>query len=276
MVKVYILGASGMLGSQVYGYFSKLKDFQVFWSTRNKGRPNSDSENDSYYEVDVLQEDLFELDNGIDKVDYIINCVGVIKPFMKNNLENAIRINSLFPIELANFCEKNNVKLIHITTDCVFSGRNGQRSEDDPHDCLDEYGKTKSLGEPKNCMTIRTSIIGEEVDNNVSLIEWCKKQKDSTCNGFTNHLWNGITTLQYAKVCEQIIREDLYEMGLFHVFSNTVNKFDLLEIISDRFNLAIDINPLDTQAPCDRTLTSNKNLCKKLNIPSIKEQISKI
>jgi dTDP-4-dehydrorhamnose reductase len=215
---------------------------------------------------------------GLPHCDYIINCIGVIKPFMKDSQKNAIKLNCLFPMILSEYCEKNGCKLIHITTDCVFSGKDGGYTEDSIHDALDDYGKSKSLGEScqDKSMVIRTSIIGEEVHKQASLIAWVQSQKGKEVNGYTNHLWNGVTTKQYAKICSDIIDNDLYEEGLFHVFSNPINKLDLVNCISDRFELGITVNPFEAPESCDRTMNTIKDLCGKLNIPSIEQQIKEI
>ena len=162
---------------------------------------------------------------------------------------------------------------LYITTDCVFSGRGGNYHEDSLHDCLDDYGKSKSLGEPENCMVIRTSIIGEEIHKNASLIAWVKSMKGKEANGFKNHLWNGVTTNHYAEICQKIIDDSLYEVGLFHVHSNTVDKYQLLKLINDRFGLNIKVNGVVTDVSVDRTLASKKPLVNKLNVKSIERQI---
>jgi dTDP-4-dehydrorhamnose reductase/intein/homing endonuclease len=161
---------------------------------------------------------------------------------------------------------------------CVFSGKEGKYTEESQHDALDDYGKSKSLGEhcQKFGMLIRTSIIGEEIHKNASLIEWIKSQKGKEINGFTNHLWNGITTKQYAKICSQIIDENLYEKGLFHVFSDVVNKLELASFVNEKFDLGITIKPFETENPCDRTMSTVKDLNSKLTIPTIKEQIENL
>jgi dTDP-4-dehydrorhamnose reductase len=155
----------------------------------------------------------------------------------------------------------------------VFSGKDGDYVEDSPHDCLDFYGKSKSLGEPNNCMTIRTSIIGPEIHKNASLVEWVRSQEGNDIKGFTNHYWNGITTKQYASTCSQIIDNDLYELGLFHVFSNKLNKYELVKLIIEKYGLNIKIDPFETDCPCDRTMSTVKDLMSKLDIPSLDKQI---
>jgi dTDP-4-dehydrorhamnose reductase len=209
--------------------------------------------------------------------DYVINCIGTIKPFMSSNPRDARYLNSVLPWDLANICEKYGNKLIHITTDCVFSGKKGNYIETDTHDALDDYGKSKSLGEPTNALVIRTSIIGEEIHKNASLIEWAKSQKEKQVRGFTNHLWNGITTNQYAQVCNNIIDNNLWEKGLFHVYSPTaVNKLQMMEYFNNKWLLNLKIEPFETPEKCDRSLCSEKLLCNALQIPELKYQIDVI
>jgi dTDP-4-dehydrorhamnose reductase len=196
MKKVIILGSTGMLGNEVLMHFLKVNDCDVSSSVRNEK-----------FKIDCnfLFDPTINSVDGLPFADFYINAIGIIKPHMLKNLKSAIYINSIFPRELADECEKRGSKLIHITTDCVFSGKDGNYDEDSLHDALDGYGKSKSLGEPENCMVLRTSIIGPEIHRHVSLISWVQDQREEEINGFTNHLWNGITTLQYAKICEKII-----------------------------------------------------------------------
>ena len=267
MVKVAVLGSTGMLGSAVGKYLLQ-QGFDVATSYRNEEVSYGDKK--FFYDPTTHQGSI------PDDCEYIINCIGVIKPFINDNHENSGYLNSLFPRQLAKVCKSRGVKLIHITTDCVFSGKDGGYIESDEHDCLDFYGKTKSLGEPKeDCMVIRTSIIGEEIHKDASLISWVKSMKGKTINGFTNHTWNGVTTKQYAKVCEKIIKEDLYKEGLYHVCSNSVTKHELVSIINERFDLEIDIVPTEAAQEVDRTLATNEDLSLLImrDIPTVEEQI---
>lgn len=264
-MSILILGSTGMLGSAVGKYFEKYKPVLTY---RNK---------DISYGESIYFDHNTPLDNlKVRKFDYCINCIGVIKPFMKDNPIEAREINSIFPWRLANWCDENNIKLIHITTDCVFSGKTGKYTEQSPHDALDDYGKSKSLGEPTNAMVIRTSIIGEEIHKKASLIEWAKSQKGKEVRGFTNHYWNGITTNQYAKVCERIITDNLFEKKLFHVFTGDVNKYEMLSLFNKRFDLNLTIKEWEDKQVVDRTLRTTEFLCKKLYIPSVKEMIEQI
>jgi dTDP-4-dehydrorhamnose reductase len=264
-MKVLILGSTGLLGSTVAKYFENNKNFDTHLAFRN--------ENVSFGKNKVFFDALNTSLDSLPKADYIINCIGIIKPFMEMDKEKNIYINSLFPHKLSSYCKKNNIKLIHITTDCVFSGKDGNYNENSAHDALDLYGKSKSIGEPDNCMVIRTSIIGEEIHKNASLIEWAKSMRDKEVNGFTNHIWNGVTTKHYAELCEKIINNNLYKEELFHIHSNNVTKYYLLNLISHKFNLKLKINSFQTKEKCDRSLCSNKELNNILKVKTIEQQI---
>ena len=225
--------------------------------------------------VDLGLWEFFKRHNVIEG-DVIINCAGVIKQREKqtNTLES-ILVNSIFPHRLSYVCENFNVKMIHITTDCVFSGKKGSYSEDDLHDCLDAYGKTKSLGEPENCTIIRTSIIGEEIENKVSLVEWFKSKRDDQADGYNNHLWNGVTCLQLAKIIDIIITNNLFWDGVRHIFTkHHISKFELLKIINDVYELNVRLNEISCFNSVNRTLRSNFEM--DFDIPSLDQQINEL
>ena len=147
--------------------------------------------------------------------------------------------------------------MIHITTDCVYSGKDGSYTEGSLHDCTDVYGKTKSLGEPPNCSVIRTSIIGEEFGTSRSLIEWVKSQDGKTVNGYTDHWWNGMTCHQTAKVMEKIVRDNLYWESVRHIFTpNPISKCDLVKAISHVHQLDIKVDPVEAPEAVNRTLST--------------------
>jgi len=175
---------------------------------------------------------------------------------------------------LADLCEQYKVKLIHPTTDCVYTGEKGNYSENDPYDVSDVYGMSKALGEPKNCTVIRTSIIGEEIGQSRSLIEWIKSNKGGEINGFEDHIWNGVTCLQFAKICQEIINENLFWQGIKHVHSNSVNKYELLNIVNDVYELGIKINKVKSAKSIDRSISSIYSL--PLPVPSLQVQIQEM
>lgn len=277
MKRVLILGASGMLGSMVSEVFSKNKEFELGFTLRNRKNKALEELSGSFFKFDATKNISNQLNtilkNGFIP-DYIINCIGVIKPYCEGNnskgVFEAIKINSLFPYELSNFCEQNlpNARVIQIATDCVYSGTRGEYTEGDYHDPLDVYGKTKSLGEVKknNILNIRCSIIGPELKSNVSLLEWFLSQKEgSTVYGFEHHFWNGVTTLQFARFCENIIINDSFDKlrGLNHtihyVVNEDVSKNQLLNIFKTYFKVSVLIEPTVSVGgvPINRTLRSN-------------------
>jgi len=271
MVKVLILGSTGMLGNAVGKWFlERPEQFETHLTYRNEEM--SFGENKHYF--NMYDE---EGSGELPAVDYIINCVGLIKPFITEDPLVSIEVNATFPWRLARYCEETDTNLIHITTDCVYSGAKGSYSEESEHDALDSYGKTKSLGEPNNCMVLRTSIIGEEIHKNVSLISWVKDQKGGEVNGYTNHLWNGITTKQYAEVCGKIITQDLFQIGKFHIHSpEPVTKHKLVSLINERFELGITVNEFEAPVVVDRTLATTHEMCARLEIPPIEQQIKEL
>lgn len=268
--KVLILGSTGMLGNAVTAFFLNHSNYEIVTTYRDKSFAFPGK---SIY-FDALSTSLDDLPSDF---DYVINCIGTIKPFMAADPVAAIRINALFPWLLADWCEEKGSKLIHITTDCVFSGKKGKYVESDLHDALDDYGKSKSLGEcSSRAMVLRTSIIGEEIHKNASLIAWAKSQKGKTINGFSTHMWNGITTKEYAKVCDKIISAGWYEKGLFHIFAqDDVSKLQMMEYFNEKFNLNLTIVEKQPD-PIDRTMRTEKELCEKLEIPTVKQMIEEI
>jgi len=288
MAKVLVLGSTGMLGSQVMktlkekGHtvkgtirpYSSQQPLATAIKSQHSDRTEGLVTFDAYHDREMA------LIPMLDWADYVINCIGIIKPFMNKYMAASIKVNSIFPRMMAQMIEKfdGKTKFIHITTDCVYSGQQPTASvESTPHDALDEYGKSKSLGEPVDtCMVLRTSIIGEEMDKHASLISWVKSQKGEEIDGYSHHLWNGVTTAQYADVIHQIMEKELFEIGLFHVHSNTVNKFQLMNMLNERFDLSLKINEVEGFPVVNRALATEKGLMDKLEILPLSEQIKAI
>ena len=232
MNKVLVLGSTGMLGSAVAQMLSNNKNELL---TTSRYGNNSSNFNAG---LDSIEDILF-----LFKPDWIINCIGTIKPHINesdsNSVLNAINVNSIFPSQLSIASSKIGAKVIQIATDCVYSGSKGAYLETDLHDATDVYGKTKSLGEvpTENMMHIRASIIGPELGRSTSLLEWFKNQPiNSKINGFTDHLWNGVTTHAFGKLCHGIIDKNLFQSGKFHVIpKDVVTKADLLKLFSNAY-----------------------------------------
>jgi dTDP-4-dehydrorhamnose reductase len=177
------------------------------------------------------------------EVDCIVNCIGLIKQLIDENSLNskdlANKINVKFPKNLNLYANINEIPLIQIGTDCVYSGKSGRYSENNPHDPIDLYGITKSLGEKSSdtSMIIRCSIVGKEFNSANSLMGWILSQSyGATINGYTNHIWNGVTTLHFAQVVWGIIQNKSYEPGVVHLVpKDTLNKYELIELITKNF-----------------------------------------
>ena len=196
----------------------------------------------------------------ISKPQWIINCIGIVKQHTaaKDSI-SSISINSLFPHRLAQICQAANIRLIHISTDCVFSGNQGNYRETDFPDADDLYGRTKLLGEvnTEGCLTIRTSIIGRELESSHGLIEWFLSQEGKTVKGYQKAIFSGFTTLALADIISTIITDFPQLSGLYHVASDPISKYDLLNLVKQIYQVKIDIEP-DDMLNCDRSLNSEK------------------
>jgi dTDP-4-dehydrorhamnose reductase len=263
-MKIFIFGSNGMLGNYVKKYLSN------FYETIEITRIDYDL---SKLNINTLYNLL--TNKYLDENDIVINCAGVIPQSCKErnlNTKLYFTINSMFPVLLSQICDKVGAKMVHITTDCVFSGKDGNYFEDSIHDETNDYGMSKSLGELCNATIIRTSIIGEELNNKHSLLEWVRINKEKEINGFVNHFWNGVTCLQLAKIIYKIIKNNMYWQGVRHIFSpEKVSKYELIYMINEIYNFKKNINIFYTEK-IDKTLNSLYDI-NTFNIPPIKEQI---
>jgi dTDP-4-dehydrorhamnose reductase len=192
--------------------------------------------------------------------DVVINCIGIVKQdaAAKDPIPS-IAINSLFPHQVAAMCARSNARLIHISTDCVFSGRDGNYRESDTPDAEDLYGRSKLLGEVTeyDSLTIRTSIIGRELRSRYGLLEWFLAQNGKTVRGFTRAIFSGFTTRALARILGDIIERRPALHGLWHVASAPISKFDLLSLIKSVYDVNIAIEP-DPTFVCDRSLNGDR------------------
>jgi dTDP-4-dehydrorhamnose reductase len=262
-MKVFLFGANGMLGNYVQSYLTK-NNIQVIPLTRK----DFDLE-----ELSVLSLKKFLEEKGLGADDVIVNCAGVIPQASKDrelSKRNYYKINSILPIILSMLT----TNMIHITTDCVFSGKTGGYHEYSTHDEVNDYGTSKSLGELCDGTIIRTSIIGEELTNKRSLLEWVISNENRTINGYASHFWNGMTCLQLAKIIYTIISENTYWKGVRHIFSpTTVSKYELCAIISDIYELNIKVKEHDTEK-VDKSLSTIYEVL--FNIPELKDQLQEM
>ena len=261
-MRLLILGADGMLGVGIRQAFRK-SGFDLSLSARRKTDFTLGG-HEQFLDapVDPIR---FSSDTDLTNYDFVINCIGVIKPRINESssksVKEAIRINSTFPHILAEASKKSGTRVIQIATDCVYSGQLGKYSEDSEHDPLDVYGKTKSLGEVEDdhFLNLRTSIIGAELDRVSSLFEWFKSHNPgSDLNGFSNHLWNGVSTFHFGKIIHGIINQSRFISGTHHVLpSNIVSKFELLRLFGQKLDRS-DLNIKRFEAPkvINRTLST--------------------
>jgi dTDP-4-dehydrorhamnose reductase len=211
----------------------------------------------SYPGIDVRSLELLTEVMADIRPDAVINAVGIVKqrPMSRESIPS-LEINALLPHRLAVLCRAASTRLVHLSTDCVFSGRSGSYQENAPSDAEDLYGKTKYLGEvhDSTCLTLRTSIIGYELSRKNSLIEWFMAQR-GTVKGFTKALYTGFTTLEMSRIIEKLLVEHPGAHGLYHVSSDPISKYDLLALFCEKLKKEIEIIP-DDSFVCDRSLDS--------------------
>ena len=266
-MKILVLGASGLLGNTFLQFFKKnalKKNLEVFFTFRKK------KNNENLFVFDVHNKTTYK---NIKKLrpDFVINCIGAIKPAINeksaNSIISALEVNSKLPGNLLDIFPK--AKIIHFNTDCVFSGKRGDYTEDDTHDFNDIYGLTKSLGEIKSSrlMNLRCSIIGVEKKSAKSLVSWFLNIKEKKLQGFTNHAWNGLTTLALVQITYAIITKKLFKPGLFHIVpKNRISKYSLLKLLNNKyFGGKKSIKAIKHKHTINRTLaTKNSSFNRKL------------
>ena len=286
MVKVAILGSTGMLGSTLTRVLEK--DFGEVLEVNRTGK--SVTGNSKVLILDVLKEyNLYENFMG-HEIDYIINATGMIKQVIdekkKQDIDSARAINFDFPQRLNEYATQTGVRIIQIGTDCVYSGARGFYSEKDKFDPVDVYGKTKLLGEQASAesMIIRSSIIGKEISGAVSLLGWLLSQPTgASINGFKNHIWNGVTTLHFSQIVSGIIKSNSFLKGVQHLApSDVVSKYELIKILATEFGRSdLEIREHVAENPINRTLTSRNTQRNLLmwetggysKIPTVKEMV---
>jgi dTDP-4-dehydrorhamnose reductase len=259
-MKILILGGDGMLGHQLLNSFKE--KFEVKVTLRKNINEYTQYEifthDNCFDHVDVR--DFEKLASVIEtfKPNVLINAVGIVKQ-RKDSKEiiPSLEINALLPHKLSLECGKYNTKVIHISTDCVFSGKTGMYDEESLADADDIYGRTKFLGELSlnNCLTLRTSIIGRELSRHNSLLDWFLAQNEPI-KGFKNAIFSGFTTIELARIIEMMILKYPEATGIYNVSSEPINKYDLLKMISELLNHKIEIVP-DESFFCNRSLSSN-------------------
>lgn len=249
--KVVVLGSRGMAGHIIAEYLDGLDKYEVFGVARESGKFVDKI-------LDVLNEESLEAYLSEVKPDIVVNGVGALVAEANADISNAITTNGLLPHVLAKLGACLGFKLIHLSTDCVFSGRDGGYTEDSPKDGLDSYAKSKALGEVINerDLTIRTSIIGPELKNGTGLLNWFFQQSGEI-RGYTHAYWTGVTTLELAKVIDAMIEQKI--TGLYHLCpKDKISKYDLLLLFKKVWNREITITPFEDYA-IDKSLVCTRN-----------------
>ncbi|WP_413794632.1 MULTISPECIES: dTDP-4-dehydrorhamnose reductase family protein [unclassified Pseudomonas] len=262
-MKILVLGITGMLGSAVFRQIHGDSRYEVWGSLRHPNGArhfSEDSHSSLISNVDVLDHDSLVAVMSRVRPDVVINCIGLIKQLSdaKDPL-SALPINAMLPHRIAKLCALSNTRLIHISTDCVFSGRKGFYTEEDVSDAEDLYGKSKYIGElhnDANAVTLRTSIIGHELGSHYSLVDWFLSQAGPV-KGYEKAIFSGLPTVELARVIRDYVIPNPALTGLYHVSSNPIDKFSLLKMVAKVYEKEIDIIP-DDQVSIDRSLDSSK------------------
>lgn len=262
-MRVLILGASGMLGSSVLDVFSRDSSFEVFGTLRSEYSSRffpSRLQSCLLTNVDVLDQDSLARTLAQVKPDVVVNCVGLIKQLANaNDPLVALPINTLFPQKLSILCGLGGIRLIHISTDCVYSGKKGMYKESDISDCEDLYGKSKFMGElhrDSHAITLRTSIIGHELNSRVSLVDWFLSQ-GSSVKGYNKAIFSGLPTVELATVIKDQVVGRPQLNGLYHVAAAPINKYDLLKLVASVYGKSCEI-AVDDSLVIDRSLDATR------------------
>lgn len=277
-MNVLILGATGMLG---YSLFSNLAENPSFNVTGTVRSLTGKAAFFTKYQKQLLQgidvTDIASIEQAIIKVkpEVVINCIGLIKQhdIAKQHVAT-IEINALLPHQLAALCEKHGARLIHFSTDCVFDGKQGMYQEDDLPTATDLYGKSKCLGEVNygRHLTLRTSIIGHELDSAVSLVDWFLSQRGAV-NGFSKAVFSGLPTCFIAKLLAEKILNNPQFCGLYHLSVEPIDKYRLISLVAEVYGKDIIINE-SPQLVIDRSLdSSHLRQALDFTVPSWRELI---
>lgn len=261
-MNILVLGASGMLGNAVFRFFLDSSGYNVTGTLRSdqtKCYFNKSAQPFLVTGVDVENIDSLIGLFGEVKPDIVVNCIGLVKQLSEaDDPLFAIPINSLLPHRLAKLCSVVGARLVHLSTDCVYSGRKGMYLETDQSDANDLYGRSKYLGEVDypNAITLRTSIIGHELNGARSLVDWFLAQT-GTVSGYKKAIFSGLPTVEIARVIRDFILPNPSLYGVYHVSADPINKYELLRLVSKTYNKQIEILP-DENLVIDRSLDSSK------------------
>jgi dTDP-4-dehydrorhamnose reductase len=261
-MKILVLGASGMLGNAVMRMMSERVDWQIFGTVRSElARSLLPAVVSKHLicGVDVERPDVLNCVFAQIRPDVVINCIGLVKQLAEAaDPLLALPINAMLPHRLARLCELTRARLVHMSTDCVFSGLKGLYKESDPSDAQDLYGRSKYLGEVKypHTITLRTSIIGHELGAAQGLVDWFLSQRGEI-KGFRRAVFSGIPTVELARILRDYVLPQPKMHGIYHVSADPISKFDLLSLVAQVYQKDIRITPDDTLV-IDRSLDSSR------------------
>ena len=260
-MKILILGGEGMFGSGLVKNLSSSFELAYTVHLQKKTQNKLDSKIKRYENVNAFDMHSMAKVFADFRPDIVINAIGIVKQKVTIDSEvETIELNALFPFKLQKLCELMSCKLILLSTDCVFKGDSGNYSEESFADANDLYGKTKILGEicdRRNVLTIRTSTIGLELASNKGLIEWFLSQT-GTISGYTKAIYSGFVMSEFSKILSLILLNHTNLCGLYHISSNPISKYELLNTLKNKINMK-DINvKIDDTFICDRSLDSSK------------------
>lgn len=261
-MKILVIGASGMIGSTVFRVLSENVHWDVFGTIRGanlKSHFSSAMAERLIADIDVVYGDsLLGVLNQV-RPNVVVNCAGLTKhkPEAEDPLVS-IPINTLMPHRLAGLCQLVGARLIHVSTDCVFSGEKGGYVEDDFPDARDVYGKSKALGEVcyPHSVTLRTSTIGHELQSRYGLLDWFLSQEER-CKGYARAVFSGLPTVVFARVIRDVVIPHKELSGLYHLVAKPIAKFELLKLIADVYGKSIDI-VRDDNLMIDRSLDGSR------------------
>lgn len=261
-IKILILGSSGMLGNALLRYFSAYEGIEVFGTVRTAEMIEcmpTEQHTRIIADIDVgHDEHLFEVFTEV-RPDVVVNCIGVVKQLSgATDPLITIPVNSMLPHRLAKLCTALRARLVHLGTDCVFSGGKGNYLESDVPDATDLYGRSKLLGEVDylNALTLRTSLIGHELNSSRSLVDWFLSQEGSV-KGYRQAIFSGLPTVEIARVIHEFVLPNQDLRGVYHLSVDSISKFDLLSLVAKVYNKDIEIIP-DDSVVIDRSLDSTR------------------
>jgi len=253
--KVMVFGASGMLGHKMLQVLSD--DFEVSGTLR---KHNSSPLLEPYCLYEGIDAGNFSTVSKVLKdvdPDVMVNCIGIIKQLPESNDWNISHaINTEFPHKLSTYAHAHDMQLIHISTDCVFDGRNGMYNENDIPDAVDIYGRTKFAGEVPDALTLRTSIIGREIATRHGLLEWFLSKQGTKVQGYKKSIFSGVTTNELSYLVSNLIGSGYGLSGLYHVASDPISKFDLLTLVNQYID-NVEIEAVDGEI-INRSLNGSK------------------